>query len=178
MATLWLADGVASVGADHVVVRDDAPVPEEGPVALERARFEAEVDALAAAGRTVGLLLEGDAEPPVDLLDRVDFIAVHIPKFTDGRAYSLARLLRDAHDYAGPLVAVGDILRDQLAYLARVGFDRLELSPRVDVDAALSAFRDFSGVYQPAGDGARPRWRAASSSACSDEPSSPPTPRS
>jgi uncharacterized protein (DUF934 family) len=54
--------------------------------------------------------------------DRHPFSGVH-----DGRGYSLARLLRGRHGYAGELRAVGDVLRDQLYFLQRCGFDSFAL---------------------------------------------------
>jgi len=50
-------------------------------------------------------------------------IAVDFPKFTDGRGYSIARLLRDRYNFRGELRAIGDVLRDQLFALSECGFD-------------------------------------------------------
>ena len=54
-------------------------------------------------------------------------VALEFPKFTDGRAYSQARLLRERYGYRGEIRAVGDVLRDQLRFMARSGFDAFEL---------------------------------------------------
>lgn len=87
-----------------------------------------------------------------DELPHLSLVAVDFPSFTDGRGYSIARLLRDRHHYEGELRAVGDILRDQLFLLSRVGFNTFALRDDQDVGAALSAFADFSEVYQAAWD--------------------------
>jgi phosphoadenosine phosphosulfate reductase len=76
-------------------------------------------------------------------------IAIRFPKFSDGRGFSLARLLREKHQFAGELRAVGHVIPDQAVFLLRSGFDTAE----ADV-AALGAWRRalgrFSGTYQSA----------------------------
>lgn len=109
----------------------------------------------------LGVRVDG-ATDPAELaphLGRLELIVIEIPKFTDGRAYSLARLLRDRYGYAGSLRAVGHVLRDQLFYLWRCGFDSFELAAGKDVDDALAAFADFTVTYQPAVDHDQPIWR-------------------
>jgi len=73
-------------------------------------------------------------------------IAIQFPVFTDGRDYSLARLLRGRHGYGGELRAVGDVLRDQIYVLLRCGFDAF--SPRVDqsLEEALAALGGYVWV--------------------------------
>lgn len=92
---------------------------------------------------------------PEDIADdiaRLPVIAVEFPKFTDGRGYSTATLLRTRHGYTGQLIAFGDVLRDQFNYLTRSGFDTLQ--PREDkytdaqLDAAIASIGDFSEPYQ------------------------------
>jgi uncharacterized protein (DUF934 family) len=84
---------------------------------------------------------------------RFDLIALEFPKFTDGRAYSHARLLRERYGYRGELRAVGSALRDQLAFMRRCGFDSYEIKDGVDADAWIKALGGISVVYQPATDG-------------------------
>ena len=106
-----------------------------------------------ANGGRNGVLLENTDDPrtlAVDF-DRLALIAVRFPKFTDGRGYSIARLLCRL-GWQGELRAVGDVLRDQLFYLTRCGFDAFELRADQDAQAALTAFSDFSAPYQPAMD--------------------------
>lgn len=102
----------------------------------------------------LGVLLAPSDDPATiaDELSHLSLIAVDFPSFTDGRGYSIARLLRDRHHYEGELRAVGDILHDQLFLLSRVGFDTFALRDDQDIDAALTAFTDFSEVYQAAWD--------------------------
>jgi uncharacterized protein (DUF934 family) len=68
-----------------------------------------------------------------DALPSIPLIALRFPVFTDGRAYSQARLLRQRLGYQGELRALGDVQRDQIAYMARCGFDTFLL--RADQDA-------------------------------------------
>ncbi len=62
-------------------------------------------------------------------------LVISFAKFTDGRGYSLARRLRDAHDFKGELRASGDVLLDQLDLMARCGFDSFEISHGPTIDA-------------------------------------------
>jgi uncharacterized protein (DUF934 family) len=78
----------------------------------------------------------------------IPVIAVDFPKFADGRGYSTARLLRERHGYRGELRAVGDVQRDQLYYLAQVGFDAFVLRDGKDAQDALASLHDFSDGYQ------------------------------
>lgn len=98
----------------------------------------------------IGVLLE-PSDAPTDItadLHRLDLIAVRFPVFTDGRGYSTGRLLRERHGWAGPLMACGDVLRDQLLLLERCGFDTFWLRDDQDLAASLRAFADFSEFYQ------------------------------
>ena len=89
-------------------------------------------------------------------LSGFDVIILEFPQFTDGRAYSQARLLRDRLGYAGEIRARGGVLRDQLYFMARCGFDAFEFS---DAKAADEALREFSFAYQAAADGIAPIWQ-------------------
>jgi uncharacterized protein (DUF934 family) len=107
------------------VVNESAPSPDERVLRLE----------------------PGDDPAKVDL-DGVSRVEVHFPKFGDGRGYSIARLLRTRHGYTGELRAVGQITRDHLWYMDKVGFDAFELREGEDPHAALASFRDFTTAYQ------------------------------
>ena len=83
-------------------------------------------------------------------LDGVTRVEVNFPKFGDGRGYSIAKLLRERYGYKGELRAVGQITRDLLYYMERVGFDAFELREGEDPEEALAAFDTFSVFYQRA----------------------------
>ncbi|MSP81453.1 MAG: DUF934 domain-containing protein [Alphaproteobacteria bacterium] len=104
------------------------------------------------AGRRVGVRLEPTDDPAQlegDLND-LPLVAIAFPKFTDGRAFSLARLLRERHGFRGELRAVGDVLRDQLAFMARCGFNAFEVRADKNLEDALNAFTEITVTYQPA----------------------------
>lgn len=101
-----------------------------------------------------GVWLE-PADDPAALapdLGRLALIAVHFPSFTDGRGYTIARLLRERYGYRGELRACGPLTRDLLYYLARCGFDAYELREGEDAQAALAELHAFDEVYQAAAD--------------------------
>lgn len=114
--------------------------------------------------RTLGVWL-ADTEGPeliADDLQHFQIIAVDFPKFANGRGYSSAALLRTRYCYRGELRAIGDVLRDQMFYLARVGFDAFAVRPDRSIDDALQALDDYSVTYQSSTDEARPLFRRAS----------------
>lgn len=89
-------------------------------------------------------------------LDRLRLIVLDFPKFSDGRAYSQARLLRGRLGYRGELRATGGVLQDQLPFMLRCGFDSFESEQKGFGEALARARTLFSVVYQPAEDGRLP----------------------
>ena len=85
-------------------------------------------------------------------LGRLRLIVLEIPKFSDGRAYSQARLLRGRMGYRGELRATGCVLQDQVAFMLRCGFDSFESEQQGFGEALARARTLFSVVYQPAED--------------------------
>jgi uncharacterized protein (DUF934 family) len=93
-------------------------------------------------------------------LDYFVVIAMHFPKFVDGRGYSTAALLRQRYGYQGELRAVGDVLHDQLFFLKRVGFDCYALKEGKDTAHAIeTGFTTFAEPYQGATDQPLPAFR-------------------
>ena len=86
-------------------------------------------------------------------------VEVNFPRFTDGRGYSIARLLRERHGYRGELRAVGDVQRDQIFYLQRCGFDAFLLRDDLDADESIAALADFSEAYQASVERPQPLFR-------------------
>jgi uncharacterized protein (DUF934 family) len=78
----------------------------------------------------------------------IDRIELHFPKFTDGRAYSQAILLRRRYRFAGDIRATGDVLIDQLVHMHRSGFSSAVLAEGVDPAAAQRQFDRFAAFYQ------------------------------
>ncbi|RJG05608.1 DUF934 domain-containing protein [Noviherbaspirillum cavernae] len=94
-------------------------------------------------------------------LDHFKLIAVDFPKFMDGRGYSTAYNLRVRLGYAGELRAIGDVLRDQLFYMQRVGFDAFAVREDKDIHDAVKGLTDFSETYQNSWDQKNPLFRRA-----------------
>jgi len=107
------------------------------------------LDPAARSGQSaVWLAPDADLTLLLPALAQLPLIAIDFPAFTDGRGYSLARLLRERYGYKGELRAIGDVQRDQLAYLARVGFTVFAIRDDRSAQAALDGLRDFSDQYQ------------------------------
>ncbi|MBL8830934.1 MAG: DUF934 domain-containing protein [Rhodospirillales bacterium] len=129
------------------------PVPADGKVALPKARFLAERAALAGRNGPIGVVLES-GESLADIEDdvpRFGLIVLRFARYADGRNYSTARILRDRLGFRGELRASGDVLRDQVLFMLRAGFDALEIAHAGTV-ATLKEGR-IVGVhrhYQPA----------------------------
>ena len=138
---------------------DDEQTLPEGDVIVSHARWLAEGETLARHSGRVGVRIDGDT--PLDellpVLDQIPLIALEFPAFKDGRCLSHARLLRARHGYRGELRAVGDVLRDQLAYMARVGINAFEVREDRSLEDAMKAFDEFSGYYQLNPYGSTPR---------------------
>ncbi len=98
----------------------------------------------------VGLLLSNDVdvESLREQLAGVSLLALQFPRWTDGRAYTQARLLRLRLRFDGELRAVGQVLVDMVLPLARSGFDSAVLREDQDVAAARRALEFFPGHYQ------------------------------
>ncbi len=78
----------------------------------------------------------------------IERIELHFPKFTDGRAYSQAILLRRRYRFTGDIRATGDVLIDQLVHMHRSGFSSAVLAEGVDPAAAQRQFDRFAAFYQ------------------------------
>jgi len=115
-----------------------------------------------AAGQPDGVALTNTdrVEDIAAALPNLAVVALHFPKFNDGRAYSQARILRGRYGFAGEIRATGTYGRDQLLFLHRSGFDGFAVAERDQADkllADLTAARaEISHFYQPASDHVAP----------------------
>ncbi|WP_345813154.1 DUF934 domain-containing protein [Paraburkholderia sp. PREW-6R] len=159
---------MASIIKNRTIVNDDWTVirPAEdgslpavnelpaGKVLVPLALWQASRDALIASrgADDIGVWLAPDSEPAdiVADFDRIALIGVDFPVFRDGRGYSIGRLLRERYGYKGELRAIGDVLRDQITFMFRCGFDAYALRADKDLNDALKAFDEFSFNYQGA----------------------------
>lgn len=136
-------------------VGDDAVIPVDEPATVSLKRWQAESENWRGRNAPIGVRLKND-ESALTLgedVHRLSLIEVEFPKFTDGRAFSQARILRDKLGYRGELRGIGNILRDQYFYMTRCGIDSVELPDDKPIDGYLAALKEFSAWYQPASDG-------------------------
>ncbi|HTS22149.1 MAG TPA: DUF934 domain-containing protein [Casimicrobiaceae bacterium] len=170
-----IKDG-AVVDDRWALLRDAASLddlPADAPVIVPLPLWRAQREALRARWDT-GVWLEPGDDPDLLAADcsALPLIAVDFPQFTDGRGYSTGRLLRERYGFAGELRAIGDILRDQLYYLAQCGFDAFALRADRDPEDALKSLADFSENYQATCLRPVPLFRRRALA-----PSSPPVPK-
>lgn len=167
-ATTRIIKNKAIVSDDWVVLRlteeqsaDTVSVP-EGRVMVPLPVWQAQKDVLKNRPE-LGVWFASDERPEAlkGEVDQFSVIAVDFPKFSDGRGYSIAYNLRTRIGYSGELRAIGDVLRDQLFYMQRVGFDAF--APRADrsIEDALKGLFDFSEKYQTSWDEKSPLFRRA-----------------
>jgi uncharacterized protein (DUF934 family) len=164
------------VGDPFVRVLDDAPVPEGVPVILPAARLLADARELVLRQAPTGVVWPNDRRIAelAPYLDWIALVALVFPSFRDGRAYSQARLLRERHRFCGELRATGQVLRDQLLFMHRAGFDAFDVTKAGDAAAFAEAVHRYSVFYQPTGDGRTSTLRARlSRSASSAAPHAP-----
>lgn len=105
-----------------------------------------------------GIVLPNTAQVAdiADELPRFDLVVLQFPKWTDGRAYSQARLLRTRYRYGGELRAGGDIVADMVPLLLRAGFSTAVLRADQNPAVAHRALSFFDGHYQADATAARP----------------------
>lgn len=136
-------------------VPDGKAYPDEKGVIVTLARFQGERDNLFAHRSLVGVRLASNESPTVlkDDLHRLAVVVLEFPKFRDGRAFSWARMLRTRFAYTGEIRATGDFLFDQLAFMARAGFDAFEVRQDFTLEQFHQAMTEISAPYQPSADG-------------------------
>lgn len=134
----------------------------EGKVIVPLAVWQAQRESLSARPE-IGVWIAPDERPDVlkGELDRFAVVAIDFPKFTDGRGYSIAFNLRKRLGYTGELRAIGDVLRDQLFSMHRVGFDAYATRQDRSIHDALLGLTVFSETYQASVDQALPLFRRA-----------------
>jgi uncharacterized protein (DUF934 family) len=138
---------------DRRFVGDDDPVEDWGTVIISPSRLLRDFAAApGAAGLAVRMAPPDRVEAVAPYLSAIVLIEVEFPKYTDGRGYSTAQLLRRRYGFMGELRAVGDVLRDQLAHMDRSGFDSMTVAFSDAEATHEAAVSELSLVYQPAAD--------------------------
>ena len=94
---------------------------------------------------TLALANDGDAQTlALEGLTRID---LHFPKFTDGRAFSQAFVLR-RRGFQGDIRAQGDVLIDQLMQMQRSGFSSALLRADQNAEHGKKLLSQYSAFYQ------------------------------
>ena len=157
----------AEIANEWTFVPDGAVLPEGGP---ENGKFSVSLARFLGLkqGQENGPLPDGVRLGPADkaedlepYLSELSLIEVDFPRYTDGRGYSQAQLLRRRYQYSGELRGVGHVLRDQIFYMHRSGFDAYE-TRRAGLSEVMEALNEYSMVYQPAADPSVPAFRRRS----------------
>ncbi|WP_420724613.1 DUF934 domain-containing protein [Hwanghaeella sp. LZ110] len=148
------------VSDQWLVAADDTPVQADIPTIVSYKRFLAERDTLVRSRAELGVkLVPGDDVSAIAAdLPRLQVVALDFPKFTDGRSYSAARLLRQRYGFQGEVRATGDVLRDQYLFMKRAGFDAFQVKDGAEAQGWIEAMGELSHYYQPAADGTPAVW--------------------
>ena len=98
----------------------------------------------------------------IEDINAFPIVAVYVERFADVRIFTIGNLLRTRYGFKNELRAVGDVLRDQLFFLKRSGFNSYLIRADRSAEEALSSLKDFSEPYQGAVDNTQPAWRRVS----------------
>lgn len=160
---LFKLTGEASTTPEQIA---NTEIPTSGKILVPLSVWVARQPELAArhAAGEVGVwldtheLLETLAASIADI-NSLPLIAVHVERFADGRIFSIGNLLRTRYHYKNDLRAFGDVLRDQLFFLKRCGFNSYLIRGDRSAQDALASLGDFTQPYQGAVDNNQPVWR-------------------
>lgn len=131
----------------HAGAEDE--LPPSGDVIVPFARLLEEWGELSARPAKLGVHFANTDRPEAlaTFLPRLSVIVLPFPAFGDGRAYSIARALREM-GYRGELRATGNVLPDQLQFMLQVGFDAFDIGERFPLETWSKASRQMSLAYQ------------------------------
>jgi len=132
-------------------LEDGASFPEGTSVIVSWDRLQLDFENLGARADRLGVRFPVDNDPGelAPFLENLDTVALEFAAYTDGRAYSLARIIRSRLGFTGELRATGDVLADQVAFMRQVGFDAFEIrSDRQPLDVWQRAATAMSLTYQ------------------------------
>ena len=127
-----------------VYIFDETPLKADY-IIVSLVRWQQEREQLSKV-KHLGLRLEPDVvlEDIANDLSHFQLIELYFPVFTDGRAFTHARLLRSRYGYTGDIRASGDFMRDQVFYLNRVGVSSFELNDHDNAQQVIQSMDDFS----------------------------------
>jgi uncharacterized protein (DUF934 family) len=154
-----VADDWSVLRLDETEAPESTDVP-AGKIIVPLAVWLAQHETLAARS-AIGVWIGADesADAIKSEFDQFGVVAIDFPKFTDGRGYSIAYKLRKRLGYKGELRAIGDVLRDQLFSMHRVGFDAYATRADRDIHDEVKGLTVFSETYQASVDQDLPLYR-------------------
>lgn len=143
-----------------VRVDDNADIAAATAVVVSLGRWLSDAETLRKRNAPVAVALTNDQSPSqiIDDLEAIDAVFLTFPVYTDGRAYSQARLLRQRYGYTGEIRATGNVLQDQYAFMQRCGFDAFEIADDADLAGWGKSAASVSAPYQTAADGVQAIW--------------------
>ena len=94
------------------------------------------------------VIIANDADPRELDLTGIEVIELNFPKFSDGRAFSQAFLLRRRLGFGGQIRATGDVLIDQLVQMQRSGFSQAVLRADQDLAHGQALLAHYPAFYQ------------------------------
>lgn len=140
-------------------------IPATGKVLLPLAIWQARKNELQARFETgdVGIVLATHEtaealQAEFSDINTLPLIAVFVERFADGRIFTLGNWLRTRFGYKNELRAIGDVLRDQLFFHKRSGFNSFLIRADRSAQEAVASLNDFSQPYQGAVNDV-PVWR-------------------
>lgn len=131
-------------------IADDEALPAQGDISVSLQRWKEDQDSLLSRPSKVGVRLTASDEVSelAQSLNKLKIVELDFAVYTDGRAFSQARLLRQRYHYQGEIRAVGNFMVDQVHYLWRVGVNAFQLNKAEQLPLALELLKDFSVTYQ------------------------------
>lgn len=129
---------------------EEADVPSAADIIVPLSVLLEKADRLSNHTGKLGLRIENnvDIEDHKELIAKADLIMLELPAFTDGRAYSQARMLREELGFDKELRVKGDVLADQAAYLLRCGFDSFDFEGEFDAEVWQKSTNIMTTGYQ------------------------------
>jgi len=146
---------------DSYRVVDEGALPEHADIIVSLERWLREREFLRVHRGRIGVALAPGDDPELlaEDVERLALIVLCFPQFTDGRAYSQARILRERLGFAGKIRATGDVLPDQLEFMRRCGIDSFEFPDEPSAERALRHSPRFSVAHRQAAGEAIPAYR-------------------
>ncbi|QNT79221.1 DUF934 domain-containing protein [Entomobacter blattae] len=130
------------------IVEDDAPLPENDRILVTPERLTPEL--LSRNSGKVGVYISPDTDVKVlePFLEHLPVIALNIPNFKDGRAFTQARALKEHLRYNGKILLTGRTLPDHYDFMLRCGIDSVVISDDRDLPSWKAAYERYKIAYQ------------------------------